>query len=94
MALRVTWHGPYLLWYFGLAAYMQLPGQPQDPGETTKGAFSSPIGAARASRGRALLSPRLGLGTWHGSLGDILGRLQATNFRRYAARENPVICNP
>jgi hypothetical protein len=25
MALRVTWHGPHLLWYFGLAAYMQFP---------------------------------------------------------------------
>ena len=25
MALGVTWHVPYLLWYFGLAAYMQLP---------------------------------------------------------------------
>jgi hypothetical protein len=28
MALRVTWHCPYLLWYFGLAAYMQFPVKP------------------------------------------------------------------
>ena len=55
------------------AAVHSLGRQPQDPGETTKDAFPSPIGAARASRGRALLSPRLGLGTGHGSLGDILG---------------------
>jgi Uma2 family endonuclease len=28
MALGVTWHGPYLLWYFRLAAYMQFPVKP------------------------------------------------------------------
>src|SRR5208337_3284131 len=33
------------------------------PGDTSKEAFSSPGGATGASRGRALLSPRLGLGT-------------------------------
>ena len=77
------------------AAVRSLGRQPQDPGETTKDAFSSPIGAARASRGRALLSPDWGSEQGTGRLGTSWGlRLQATNFRRYAARENPVICNP
>src|SRR5208337_1806534 len=61
------------------------------PGDTSKEAFSSPGGATGASRGRALLSPRLGLGTGkgRGRLGTSWGfRLQAMNCRRYAAGEN------
>gem|GEM_PF-4849003 len=50
------------------------------------------VGATRASRGRALQSPRLGLGTRKGSarLGTSWGlRTQATNCRHYAAVETP-----
>jgi hypothetical protein len=50
------------------------------------------VGATRASRGRALLSPRLGLGTGKGSArpGTSWGlRTQATNCRRNAAVETP-----
>ncbi len=63
----------------------------------TKESFSSPDWATRASRGRAVLSPRLGLGTGNGRarLGTSWGlRPQAMNFRRYAAGGYLVICNP
>src|SRR5271157_5831579 len=61
------------------------------PGDTSKEVLSSPGGATAASRGRALLSPRFGLGTGKGKgrLGTSWGlRPQAMNFRRYAAGEN------
>ncbi len=60
------------------------------PGDTSREAFSSPVGATGASRGRALLSPRLGLGTGKSRcrLGTSWGlRLQAMNCRRCAAGE-------
>ena len=64
------------------------------PGDTSKEVLFSPGGATAASRGRALLSPRLGLGMGKGKgrLGTSWGiRPQAMNFRRYAAGENGMV---
>jgi len=72
--------------------------QPQDPETRQEKPFPAPtfqtyvriVGATGASRGRALLSPRLGLGTGksRGRLGTSWGlRLQAMNCRRCAAGE-------
>ncbi len=66
------------------------------PGDTSKEVLSSPGGATAASRGRALLSPRFGLGTGKGkgrlgtSWGLRLGCPVCAHFVHYTSRRNRV----
>jgi hypothetical protein len=57
--------------------------------------FPAPSGRHARAVAESSCRPDWGSEQGTGRLGTSWGlRLQATNFRRYAARENPVICNP